>query len=209
MLTNKKKSKKFGKIYRDMDYEFDYSDWSDRRKAAHSTPSKKRASPTFDSLLDFSNEKYSTKNVPVANESESTKNRPLEPELDLMDEFDLDFNDHLASLPVQNPSNCLTPVKCAESPDLFEPSPECKVGKSEIFSKNFCLLRPSKSPIRDPLFESKTSTVDSSVTSKAATAEPPPASPPFADTSSDTRARKCIGKYSTWFVCSLHPSDGR
>ncbi|XP_065214014.1 uncharacterized protein LOC135841119 isoform X2 [Planococcus citri] len=165
VLTNKRKSKKFGKIYQDMDFEFDYSDWSEKRKT-DSTPvplKTRRASPTFESLLDISNDDEkdtaattTLKNTSIANKKSSKTIDEFDLDLDITDEHDGGGGGGGGGGVI-----CRTPNKRAESPDLFEPSPECKAARSQIFSKNFCLLRHPKSPTKsDSTPQSTISSVD-------------------------------------------------
>lgn len=130
-----------------MDFNFDYSDWSEKKKV-HSTPTQRNLSQSFDSS--FNNQRKS--HVP-GNDSSSKneKMKNIESELDFGDDFDLDFN--VTNTPKRNELERKQENSkgCPESPDLFDQSPKCKPKKSEIFSKDFCLLPPGPSTKPEPI----------------------------------------------------------
>lgn len=144
VLVNKRsKTKKFEQIYEDMDFDFDYSDWSEKKKI-HSTPSRKNLSISFNSPSKVPNE--SNQHKPTEMKVDANKNKEFE--LDFGDEFDLDFS--LNRTPSRNDSKKSTPKSFPVSPDIFDQSPKSKPRRSELFSKNFRLLpqTTNRSPLR-------------------------------------------------------------
>ncbi len=131
-----RKSKKISRCYREMDIDFDYSDWSDVKTKKHSTPARKNLEP----LLNRSESSF-CHDISVFNHEDDEVTESRKPEsnnfitsnrLKEQSSRDLDFNcgfneDDLDLSPDENEIEVTkienTPEKQCPSPDVFDRSP--------------------------------------------------------------------------------------